>query len=161
MLPAERTTLLPQVWSLVRPGGILFLNQTPHRWFPLEHHTTGLPLINYLPPPLALRAARKLSKRVAPNASWDELLRAGIRGATERQVVRILRVAGDGAPRLLRPIIPGRRDGADIWFAYSSRRNPRLRKRLLRLVFRGVGRVFHSSFAPDLNLALRKEHVHT
>jgi hypothetical protein len=40
---------MAELWRQLRLGGILFLNQTPHRYYPLEHHTTGLPLLNYLP----------------------------------------------------------------------------------------------------------------
>lgn len=49
LLPAERHMLLPLLWSHMKPGAILFLNQTPHRYSPIELHTTHLPLINYLP----------------------------------------------------------------------------------------------------------------
>ncbi|MCD4700084.1 MAG: class I SAM-dependent methyltransferase, partial [Phycisphaerae bacterium] len=49
LLPPERKTLLPRLWAILRPGGILFIDETPHRYFPLEIHTTMLPLINYLP----------------------------------------------------------------------------------------------------------------
>ena len=47
LLPAERRTLMPQLWAHVKPGGVLLMNQTPHRFFPFESHTTGVPLINY------------------------------------------------------------------------------------------------------------------
>ena len=70
LLPAERVTLLPRVWATLRPGGVLFLNQTPHRYFPVEYHTTGLPLLNYLPDAVALRVARRLSPRVARDEPW-------------------------------------------------------------------------------------------
>src|SRR4051812_9285946 len=58
--PHERRELLPLVWQHLRPGGVLFLNQTPHRYWPVETHTTGgLPFINYLPDRLALAYARR------------------------------------------------------------------------------------------------------
>ena len=37
------------IWAHLKSGGVLFLNQTPHRYFPVEHHTTNLPMINYFP----------------------------------------------------------------------------------------------------------------
>ena len=46
MLPTERSVVLEQVWSALRDGGYLFLNQTPHRFTPYETHTTQLPLVN-------------------------------------------------------------------------------------------------------------------
>src|SRR5687767_10830265 len=82
LLPDERTVILPELWRLLNDGGTLFIDQTPHRFFPVELHTTSLPLINYLPDRLTLKAARKFSRRVKEDDSWEFLLRAGIRGAT-------------------------------------------------------------------------------
>ena len=48
LLPHERRMLLPKIWNLLKPEGILFLDETPYRYFPVEMHTTGLPIINYL-----------------------------------------------------------------------------------------------------------------
>ena len=70
LLPSERPALLTLLWSHLRPGGVIFLAQTPYRWFPVELHTTGLPLINYLPDRLALACARRFSKRV-PGTTED------------------------------------------------------------------------------------------
>ena len=49
LLPDERDAILPLLWNRLKPGGCLFVDETPYRYFPIEHHTTGLPLINYLP----------------------------------------------------------------------------------------------------------------
>ena len=49
LLPHERRVTMPLLWNALKPGGILFISGTPHRWFPIEHHTTGLPGLNYLP----------------------------------------------------------------------------------------------------------------
>jgi hypothetical protein len=73
MLPAERPVLLPLLLDTLSSGGFLFVCETPHRWFPVETHTTHLPLINYLPAPLAHKTAR-LSDRVG-DETWEELLR--------------------------------------------------------------------------------------
>ncbi len=70
LLPSERSTVLRAVWATLAPGGVLFLNQTPHRFYPHEYHTTGLPLLNYLPDRMALRVARRFSRRVDGDASW-------------------------------------------------------------------------------------------
>ncbi|GAI94708.1 unnamed protein product, partial [marine sediment metagenome] len=43
LLPNERKNLLPKIWAHVKPGGILFINQTPYRYSPIESHTTVLP----------------------------------------------------------------------------------------------------------------------
>jgi 2-polyprenyl-3-methyl-5-hydroxy-6-metoxy-1,4-benzoquinol methylase len=156
LLPAERPVLMAKLWRALRPRGVLFLNQTPHRYYPLEYHTTGLPLLNYLPARAALPVARRLSRRVERKQTWDDLLRDGVRGATDRQILRHLRAAGDGAPTLLRPSRLGFRDQADLWYSLSTARRTHWLKRPMRTAFKLVGRVTGSSFVPTLALAIRK-----
>jgi hypothetical protein len=103
LLPSERPEVLKQIWSLLRPGGFFFLNQTPHRFTPVETHTTGLPLINYLPDRLALSFARKFSKRVDRHETWDALLRKGIRRGTENEVAGIITNRFNNISKTLRP----------------------------------------------------------
>ncbi len=93
MLPLERRTVLPLLWKLLPAGGSLLINQTSHRWFPLEPDASGLYLINYLPDGVASFLARHFSSR-DEEANHDrdllELLRAGLRGASEREVLDLL-----------------------------------------------------------------------
>lgn len=156
LLPAERPVLLPRLWSRLRAGGVLFVNQTPCRFSPVETHTTHLPLLNYLPPAAALRYARRCSPRVSREDTWEDLLRAGIRGGTAGEILRALRRAG-GKPRLLEPSAPGIRDRVDIWRAVStSRRSPAALAALARgmKLWRALtGAVV----TPSLALAIRKE----
>ena len=108
LLPHERPKLLPLVWQHLRPGGVLFLNQTPYRYSLVEVHTTGgMPFINYLPDSVTLWAARKFCKRVQPNETWNSLLRRGIRGGTVPEILGIL--GGSKHARLLTPSPPVRR----------------------------------------------------
>lgn len=158
LLPHERAVLLPLLWSHLAPGGVLFINQTPHRWFPVERHTTGLPGLNYLPDRLALRAARRFASRVDPHASWDELLREGIRGGSEPEVVRRLRAAEIGGFRLLSPTHLGGRDTGDIWthVARASGRRSGPAAWLLPRAYRLVSRVTGSQFARQLSMAVAR-----
>ena len=160
LLPAERDAVIPAVWELLAPGGVLLVGETPHRWTPVELHTTGgLPLLNYLPAPLALRAARRFSARVRRDATWPELLRAGIRGATERQFLAILRRAGapGGAPALRRPAgRAGLRDEFDLWYVISSANELPGAKARLRDAFRALKRLTGVSFTPYLSFAIQK-----
>src|SRR5205085_4362018 len=107
--------LLPRIWSHLKPGGVLFINQTPHRYSPIEMHTTGLPLINYLPDALAFSAARRFSKRINGDEDWTALLRAGIRGATTGEILRVL-----GARSAL--LEPQRGDHIALWYGKLSKR---------------------------------------
>jgi hypothetical protein len=59
LLPHEREEVMPRIWAALSPGGVIFINQTPHRYFPIELHSTGLPFINYLPDRLAHGGCKK------------------------------------------------------------------------------------------------------
>ena len=153
-LPSERRALMPQIWKLVRPGGTLFIDRVPNRSFPLELHTTRLPLINYLPAPLALRAARTFSGRVPRTMSWEELLRAGVRGATVKEIVRLLPEA-DGRPVILRPQHGGISDQVDLWYRGSRPRDGRL-PGAARTAMKALRVVTGLSLVPYLTVAVRK-----
>jgi 2-polyprenyl-3-methyl-5-hydroxy-6-metoxy-1,4-benzoquinol methylase len=152
LLPEERQALLPLVFSHLKPGGVLFLNQTPHRYSPVEMHTThGLPFINYLPDRLTLAIARRFSKYVRPTDDWQKLLRLGIRGGTVREIMRIIR-RRDRAT-LLRPIDG---DRVDQWYRGLSKRHDWL-KRSLWLSLKALKLVTRIELTPALALAIRKD----
>jgi 2-polyprenyl-3-methyl-5-hydroxy-6-metoxy-1,4-benzoquinol methylase len=156
LLPDERAPLLGRLWRLVRPGGVLFLNQTPHRYWPIEAHTTRLPLLNYLPDPLALLTARAFCARVLPEQTWNELLRRGIRGGTAREIMRHVASSGAGRPELLEPVRFGLRDRIDLWYLVSTRARTHRLKPPLRRVLKTLRRVTGVTLVPHLALAIRK-----
>jgi len=157
LLPAERRRLPAALWSVLEGGGVIFVNQLPYRFYPIEDHTTGLPLINYLPDRWALALARRYSPRVDADATWSSLLRAGIRGATAGEVRRDL-LRGGGQARMLTPKMMGLRDHADLWYGYSTRHQPRhlTLKRGMRVAFKLASRLAGSPVAPGLSLAFQK-----
>jgi len=152
LLPDERSNVLPKLWSILNDEGILFLDQTPHRYFPLELHTTSLPLINYLPDGLTLKAARRFSRRVSSDESWESLLRAGIRGATVGEIGKQL---GDGS-ELLAPTMSGLRDRVDLWYATTKPENRPTLKRIAKLILKGLNSATGIALVPELTLAFRK-----
>jgi hypothetical protein len=153
LLPDERPALLGKIWSRLKPGGVLFLNQTPHRYSPIEVHTTGgLPFLNYLPQSLALRYARKCSRRVRPDESWASLLRRGIRGGTVREVIGLL--GGPSQATLLAPL-PQVGDRIDIWFRKLSPRYGLL-KRSIWVSLKTIKLLTGAQVPPTLSLAIRK-----
>ena len=152
LLPGERRTVLPLIWSHVKPGGILFVNQTPFRYSPVEMHTTGLPGINYLPDGLALRAARRFSRRVGRHADWPTLLREGIRGGTVGEILGLL--ANSGAPELLEPRTSVG-DRIDLWRASLSPRRAWLKDGTW-MILKLLKSVTGVQLTPDLALAIRK-----
>ena len=84
LLPAERRSLMRQLWRRLANNGRLVLTETPWRWFPIETHTTSRPLLNYRPDQLAL--ARR-SGQYGPDLTWTLALRHGIRGATVAEIL--------------------------------------------------------------------------
>ena len=155
LLPAERPRLLTQLWSVLEVGGVIFVNQLPYRFYPVEAHTTGLPLLNYLPDRLAYKVAKRFSPRIEPGETWANLLRRGIRGGTERSVRRDL-LRGGGDIRTLTPTMMSLRDHAELWYGYSMQGRPHPMKRVMRTGFRAVSRVTGTPVAPGLSLAFEK-----
>ena len=162
LLPAERKTLLPMLWRLLEPGGVMFIDETPSRWFPIETHTTGLPLINYLPDRLAAAYARRFSRRVRRDHSWDTMCRNGIRGGSVTEILGLL-PAADGRPILLEPHRLGIKDPLELWFrGYATGDGGRvgaMKRKALPLLRIASRFVDSNSLVPYLSLAIRKATV--
>jgi 2-polyprenyl-3-methyl-5-hydroxy-6-metoxy-1,4-benzoquinol methylase len=153
LLPHERPRLLPKVWEALRPGGVLFLNETPYRWLPVEVHTTGgMPLINYLPDRLTWWLVTRFNERTSRNESWNTLLRRGIRGGTVPEIMKIL--GGPKRATLMRPL-PPLEDRIDLWYSTLTARNAGL-KRAVRTALKTLKAVTGKEIAPVLSLAIRK-----
>jgi 2-polyprenyl-3-methyl-5-hydroxy-6-metoxy-1,4-benzoquinol methylase len=151
LFPHERRTILPQLWSHLRDGGYLFINQTPNSLFPFELHTTMLPLINYVPDSLALQMARRFSKRIKPDETWEELLRKGIRGATEREILGHL----PGA-EMLEPRYHGIKDRIDLYYLNTNSERLKMIKSAAKFFIKALRTVSGITLVPDLSLAFRK-----
>jgi 2-polyprenyl-3-methyl-5-hydroxy-6-metoxy-1,4-benzoquinol methylase len=158
LLPSERRSLLPLLWSRLNAGGVLFINQLPHRFSPIEGHTTGLPLINYLPPQIARRLAISLSPRSEGEETWEQLQRRGIRGGTPSEILRIIS-QHSGTPELLEPSRYGMQDRVDLWFELSSSSRWPSVKRAIRSSLKGLRRATGITFVPELSLGIRKADV--
>jgi len=157
LLPEERKRLPAQLWAHLDVGGVVFVNQLPYRFYPMEDHTTGLPVINYLPARWAFAAARRFSPRIEPGTTDADLLRAGIRGGTAREVRRDL-LRGGGDAKLLAPTRLDLRSHAGLWYAYSTKHQQRYLavKRAMRVTFDVLSRAIGSPVAPGLSLAYEK-----
>ena len=155
LLPSERGVLLPELWKHLRPGGFLFILQNPYRFFPLESHATQLPFINYFPDWLTHRIVGFVSHRVGRGETWPDMLRRGIRGATDSEILAILKSVPP-APILLEPSRLGLRDRIDLWVALSgSARLPAL-KRVAAFPLRCIRAVTGHVCTPFISLAFRK-----
>jgi SAM-dependent methyltransferase len=159
LLPREREELMPRIWATLAPGGVLFINQTPHRYFPIDLHSTGLPLVNYLPDRLAHWAAVHFApraSRINKSPHWEDHLRGGIRGGTERQIIKHLCRHSSAEPILLPPAVDGLRDGVDLWFQGLNPTRYRKSKRALKLALKLIYRSFGTVLTPELTLAVQK-----
>lgn len=155
MLPNERQALLPQLWSKLRTGGVLFVFGTPNRWWLVETHTSKLPLLNYLPPKPALSYARRLSKRVARDESWHTLLRRGIRGGSVSELTKLLSSDPSARPFILRPSRTGFRTRIDLCWCKEDR--PRGWSRLGFCLLKAIETATGFAFVSDLEVAIVKE----
>lgn len=156
LLSNERNDLFPKIWNKLNHGGIMFLNGTPHRYFPIEMHTTnGLPFINYLPESVALPYARNLSKRGLKDLKWDELLRNGIRGGYPKEILKILKSTNSN-PVLMKPERNGINDRIDLWyksygdFSYTSI------KKIIYYFLKSFKMISGIELTPYLSLAIKK-----
>lgn len=155
LLPAERLQLVPKVWEHLKPGGILFISQLQHRYFPFEMHTTRLPLINYMPDQIALWCARRFSKKVKSHETWEGLLRRGIRGGTDRELLAIL-TTSLSEPELLEPKHNNLKDRIDLWFQVTASTRSSWVKKIELLLIRTIKIVTGRVFVPLQSIALRK-----
>ena len=157
LLPDERAAVLPMLWASLAPGGVMFIRETPHRYFPIETHTTGgLPLLNYLPDRAALWVTRRFSSFWSHEVTWEQLLRAGIRGGTVGELKRILRRC-PGTARLLEPSHIEIEDRIDLWYRTTEKSRHNDNKRRVYALLKRLKRVTGLEFPPYLELAFRKE----
>ena len=154
LLPNERLTVLPQLWSLLNSQGIMFFRETPHRYFPIENHTTNLPLINYLPDSLTLFCARRFSKRIKSNATWESLLRAGIRGGTEAEIIKIIKEKCHEEPRLLEPNRLDLKDRIDLNYAGLPLLS--LKSKIIKALLKTIKLFTGYTFISQISLAIKK-----
>jgi len=156
LLGIERNNLFPKIWDRLDNKGIMFLNGTPHRFFPIEMHTTsGLLFLNYLPDKIAHLYAKKFSKRGLNEMSWEELLRNGIRGGYPSEILKILKT-NSAIPILLKPEYLGSKDRIDLWLnSYGSFSYSKIKK-LIFYFLKGLKSISGIELTPYLSLAIKK-----
>jgi hypothetical protein len=95
------------------------------------------------------------SRRVTVEESWDQLLRRGIRGGSERPILDTLGKAGV-PPRLLEPSQLGFRDRIDLWYCVSTRSRRHPGKLVLRLGLKALRAGSGVTLLPELSPAIHK-----
>lgn len=151
----NRRAQVDEYYRVLAPGGHIAILDTPNRWFPLETHSVGLPLVQWLPPRFAHRYARTFRRLkfgavpyaefVADGTGWrnatlaDCLPSSGWRGLED-----VTEVAGYG------------------WRFFRDTARSRTRRTLLPVfavlcTFARLARWPPSVCLPYLNLLLRRE----
>lgn len=152
LLPAERRSLLPELWRRLANDGRLVLTETPWRWFPIETHTTSRPLVNYLPDRLALAVTRR-SGLYGPDLTWTGALRDGLRGATIAEIITCI----DAPAGTIQQMTSNERDARDqleLWWWGESRHT-----RQKAMAYRGLGwlrRLTGGVISPWINVVFHK-----
>jgi SAM-dependent methyltransferase len=78
-LPARtRRAQVDEYYRVLAPGGRIAILDTPNRWFPLETHSIGLPLVQWLPPALAYRYARLGRPRTFGGVRFEDFVADGV-----------------------------------------------------------------------------------
>lgn len=152
MLPDERRAVLPQVWDRVTVGGVVFVCDTPHRWFPKEAHTTNLWGLNYQSDRAAHRRTLALGMTDL-GGTWPAMLRAGIRGSTEREIVACLTRGRPEDAAILRPLTGSR---ADLWHRALTPGRKRVRKRAAQWALAAMHALTGTLFTQNITLAVRR-----
>jgi SAM-dependent methyltransferase len=158
MLPDERRVMLPKLWDRLAAGGVLFVSDTPHRWFPIEAHTTKLPLLNYQSDAAAYRRTLGLGM-TDMGRTWPEMLRAGIRGSTEREIIDCLTSGRRHEAAIMTPSGPGIRSRADLWYAGLTHGRKQLLKMAAKRTLEAIQLVTGTLVTQNITLAVRKTSV--
>src|SRR5881296_873265 len=73
-----RRAQVDEYYRVLAPGGHIAILDTPNRLFPLETHSIGLPLVQWMSPPLAFRYARLCRPRKFRGLGWADFVADGI-----------------------------------------------------------------------------------
>jgi SAM-dependent methyltransferase len=86
-IPQPRQEHIREIWRVLRPGGTLFINETPNKYLPWDYHTTGgLWFVPWLPSGVARRYAIWRG-RYKPGEDWAH---SGWRGLGYYELTRAI-----------------------------------------------------------------------
>ncbi|OFX13140.1 MAG: hypothetical protein A2Z18_02065 [Armatimonadetes bacterium RBG_16_58_9] len=88
--PRERTHYVDECWRVLAPGGILYVVSSPSRLWPIDGHTSSMPLVHWLPLWLARPIINRFSRKSDRKYPGDELLYHGLVGINLLSLLRRL-----------------------------------------------------------------------
>jgi len=159
LLPAERKIVMPLLWSSMKAGALIFINQTPYPYFPLEAHSSGLWFINYLPDRLAHAVVRRLARgneTINKSPDWNVHLRGGLRGGTEGEILENLTGGNRKCAQIMQPRKNGVRDRADFWLSNTTPNRHRMVKQGIASAFRLTDALWGTIPSMNLEVVIRK-----
>lgn len=167
LLPRERRIIMPMLWSVMKEGGVILINQTPYRYFPFEHHSTGLWFINYMPDGVAHYVAGRFARSdpskydstIQKSPQWETHLRGGLRGATEWEIIRNLTMGKTLEASIMQPRPECARDRADYWFIRTGKDRHRALKKAIASLFRITDNLFGTVPSMNVDVVIRKEAI--
>lgn len=155
-LPARnRRAQVDEYYRVLAPGGHIAILDTPNRLFPLETHSIGLPLVQWLPPRLAYAYARLARPRKFSGLRFDAFVADGT-GWRNATLADCLPGAGPAG------LVDVTEEAGYGWRFFRDTAGSRVRRALLPLfaaavaILRAAGRP-PSLGLPYLNLLLRKQ----
>ncbi|MGH7645153.1 MAG: methyltransferase domain-containing protein [Gemmatimonadales bacterium] len=149
-----RRQLVDEYYRVLAPGGHIAILDTPNRFFPLETHSVGLPLVQWLPAPLAFAYAKLGHPRRLRGVGYGEFVADGT-GWRNASFGECLPSAG------LRGIEDVSEEAGYGWRFFRDTARSSVRRALLPAfalvcgALRGIGRP-PSLALPYLNLVFRK-----
>jgi len=84
--PSLREDIIKEAYRCLTPGGLLVFAETPNRVFPYDGHTTGLPLIPWLPLAISYPIAKHLSLRANRGFNKNDMIAEGLVGGSYWQI---------------------------------------------------------------------------
>jgi hypothetical protein len=154
-LPARnRRAQVDEYYRLLAPGGHIAILDTPNRVFPIETHSVGLPLVQWLPPRLAHAYARLGRPRKFGRVPFETFVADGT-GWRNATFADCLPAAGPAG------LLDVTEDAGYGWRFFRATARSRVRRALLPLFAAAVAalrtlRRPPSLCLPYLNLLLRK-----
>jgi hypothetical protein len=109
-----------------------------------------------LPANLTYAAARRFSKRLDGADSWETLLRRGIRGATENEIIEILTRNTAYKPVLIEPSRKNLKNRIDLWYSLLNRKSHRKIKKVIKILLKTIRAATGLTLVPNLSLAIKK-----
>lgn len=88
--PKLRREIIKEAYRCLAPGGLIVFTETPNRAFPYDGHTTGLPLIPWLPLAISYPIAKAVSLKVGRGMSKNELIAEGLIGGSYWQIKKAI-----------------------------------------------------------------------